>query len=146
MVDQVEISNVGGPKGVASEATLAALVTALNRRGAGNSRIAQLEELARNRNTQSIRNNTKETTLLSKAVGGAASAVTNVAKEFVAGGNRISDFSRAIFGANSLITGLTGFTDGLIDTFREMSTVGGSFSNSLSKFIKTSALTGMSLN
>jgi hypothetical protein len=146
LVDQVEISNVGGPKGVASEATLAALVTALNRRGAGNSRIAQLEELARNRNTQSIRNNTKETTLLSKAVGGAASAVTNVAKEFVAGGNRISDFSRAIFGANSLITGLTGFTDGLIDTFREMSTVGGSFSNSLSKFIKTSALTGMSLN
>lgn len=146
MVDQVEISNIGGPKGVASEATLAALVTALNRRGAGNSKITQLEELARNRNTQSIKNNTKETTLLSKVVGGAAEAVTNVAKEFVAGGNRISDFSKAIFGANSLITGLTGFTDGLIDTFREMSTVGGSFNNSLSEFIKTSALTGMSLS
>ena len=145
MVDEVEISNVGGPKGVASEATLAALVSAISKGDTNRDRGLRLEALAMSANTKSIKNNSKEQGIFGKAVSGTASAVTGLGKEFLFGGNRLSDFSRAVFGADSAITSLVKYTDSLIDTYRELSSVGASFNNSLFDFIKTSAMTGMSL-
>ena len=145
MVDEVEISNVGGPKGVASEATLAALVSALSKGDTARDRGLRLEGLARASNTREIKTSTKEQGILGKAIVGTAGAAVGLGKEFLFGGNRLSDFSRAVFGADSAITSLVRYTDNLIDTYRELSSVGAGFNNSLFDFIKTSAMTGMSL-
>jgi hypothetical protein len=145
MVDEVEISNVGGPKGVASEATLAALVSALNKGDTNRDRGLRLEDLARASNTREIKTSTKEQGILGKAIVGTAGAAVGLGKEFLFGGNRLGDFSKAVFGADSAITSLVRYTDSLIDTYRELSSVGAGFNNSLFDFIKTSAMTGMSL-
>lgn len=145
MVNEVEISNVGGPKGVASEATLAALVSALSKGDTARDRGLRLEGLARASNIKELKTGTKEQGVLGKAISGTASAAVGLGKEFLFGGNRLSDFSRAVFGADSAITSLVKYTDNLIDTYRELSSVGAGFNNSLFDFIKTSAMTGMSL-
>lgn len=146
MVDEVEIKNVGGKNGVASEATLAALVSALNSGGVSREKIAKLESLARSANTKKINEEFKQRGILGRTFSSLASSAGGLAKEFVAGGNRMSDFSQAVFGAESSITGLVRAVDGLIDSYRELTSVGASFNNSMYDFIKASAESGMTLS
>ncbi len=146
MVDEVEIRNVGGRNGIASEATLAALVSALTTGNNSRERLARLESVARERNTSGLNEERKQRGVLTKAIVGTTAAAGRLAAEFVAGGNRMGDFSEAIFGAQSSITGLVKAVDGLIDNYRELSSVGASFNNSMYDFVKSSAQTGMSLS
>lgn len=145
MVDEVEIKNVGGRNGVASEATLAALVASLNSGGVSREKIAKLEALARSANTKKITEESKQRGILGKTFSGLASSAGGLIKEFAVGGNRMGDFAEAVFGAQSSLTGLVRAVDGLIDSYRELTTVGASFNNSMFDFIKASAETGMSL-
>lgn len=145
MVDEVEIKNVGGRTGVASEATLAALVASLSSGNNARERVARLESAARERNTRGLNDEAKQRGILSKTIGGTISAVKGLATEFISGGNRMGDFANAMFGAQSSITGLVRAVDGLIDNYRELTSVGASFNNSMYDFIKSSAETGMSL-
>jgi hypothetical protein len=121
------------------------LVSALSKGDTARDRGLRLEGLARASNTREIKTSTKEQGILGKAIVGTAGAAVGLGKEFLFGGNRLSDFSRAVFGADSAITSLVKYTDNLIDTYRELSSVGAGFNNSLFDFIKTSAMTGMSL-
>lgn len=149
MVDDVEIKNVGGKYGVASEATLSLLVDALTRGGAGGSggsRAARAEALARESNARAIKKEAGERSLLGKVSGATIEPLGRLAKEFIAGGNRMGDFTQAVFGAQSSITSIVRSLDSTIDTFRELTSVGAGFNNSMYDFIKTSALTGMSLS
>ncbi len=146
MVDEVEIKNVGGKNGVASEATLAALVASLNSGGVSREKIAKLEALARSANTKKITEESKQRGILGKAFSGLASSAGGLIKEFAAGGDRMGDFSAAVFGAESSITGLVRAVDGLIDTYRDLTSVGASFNNSMYDFIKASAESGMTLS
>lgn len=144
MVDEVEIKNVGG-RGVASEATLAALVSVLQGGNSTRERQARLEALARERNTRGLNEGGRQQGILTKTVGGTISAVGRLGKEFVAGGNRMGDFSQAVFGAESSITELVRSLDGLIDSYRELTSIGASFNNSIFEFMKSSAESGMSM-
>lgn len=146
MVDDVDIKNVGGKYGVASEATLAALLDAMTRGGAGGSnRAARAETLAREENTRATKKEAGEKTIASIAYKATLKPIFNLTREFIAGGNRMGDFTQAVFGANSGITSLVRSLDNTIDTFRQMTSVGAGFNNSIYDFMKTSAMTGLSM-
>lgn len=132
MVDQVEISNVGGPKGVASEATLAALVKAMNARTDGSAKAIKLESMARQAFTKKI---TGEGTLVGKAFKSVASSATGFVNELFQGSGRLSDFSDAVLGTNNILTksfsAFAHFVDDNVDSLRDLSSVGASFNNSI---------------
>ena len=144
MADTVEIQNVGGLRGVASEATLLELrdaIVAQNRGGSssGNSRLSSSLQDAYNR---SLRDSNNEQSRFTKLLYTAGRGL----KELAFGGNRASDFSDAIFGAGSSISILTSYLDDNIDTWRELSSVGASFNNSIFDMIGSAANSGMELD
>jgi hypothetical protein len=130
MVDEVEIKNVGGRFGIASEATLSALVEKLGGRG-GNTRQQQLETLARNASTRSIRNENRERSGLIEGISNNVKGVVNLGKEAMTGGNRLGDFSETVLGASSALSEMIRYAEGLTDTFRDLSSYGASFNNNL---------------
>ena len=131
MVDEVEIKNVGGRFGVASEATLAELVEKLGGRNGGNTRQQQLERLAREASTRSIRNETRERSGLISGIADSVKGLANLGKEAMTGGDRMGDFAEMTLGATSALGGLIRYTEGLMDTFRDLSSYGASFNNNL---------------
>ena len=147
MADTVEIQNVGGLRGVASEATLLELLDAIvaqNRGGSSGSRLSSRLQDAYNR---SLTETNREQGRLAKAFNYITNnAAGRFAKELAFGGNRVSNFSDAIFGAGSSISILTGYLDDNIDTWRELSSVGASFNNSIFDMIGSAANSGMELD
>ena len=144
MADTVEIQNVGGLRGVASEATLLELRDAMrNVGGSPNNNSQRLQDLY----NRSLNESTKEQGRLTKAFNYVSnSMVGRFAKELAFGGNRVTDFSAAIFGAESSLTKLAGYLDNNIDTWRELSSVGASFNNSIFDMISSAANSGMELD
>ncbi len=145
MVDEVEISNVGGPKGVASEATLAALVKAIQSGESGREKVIKLENLARKENTKEIDENSSMLGRSTKALG---NYIKGVGKEFFAGSGRLSDFSDAVLGNSNIFTGaisaMAHFVDDNVDMLRSLSSVGASFNGSI--FDMRSAAAGAAMN
>ena len=140
------IDNVGGPRpnlGVASEATLQALVEAVNRKGVGQPGQGQRIQEVYNR---SISEGTKEVGIFTKAVKSTGRAALNFTKELAFGGDRVSDFTSAVFGAEGAVTTLTRFIEKQVDTFRDLSSVGASFNNSLFDLIAASANSSMNMD
>ena len=138
-IDEVEIKNVGGPNGAASEATLKMLLDATKNQVSGASAQARTaQRLQQNYNNAQNRG----TGFINKT----ATAAKNLAREFVSGGDRVSDFTRHVLGANSKLQGLIDYADGAVDQFRQLSSVGAGFNNSIFDMMTTAATAGMRLD
>ncbi len=148
MADPVEIQNVGGLRGVASEVTLLELRDAmreLNRSGSSNNSSntsARLQDLY----NRSVRESTKSLWEVSKLNAALETKTGRLVTSFAQGANRVSEFSTAIFGAESSLTKLTRYLDNNVDTWRELSSVGASFNNSIFDMISSAANSGMELD
>jgi hypothetical protein len=140
------IDNVGGSRpnlGVASEATLQALVEAVNRKGIGQQGQGSRIQETYNR---AISQGTTEVGSFTKAVKSTTAAAVNFGKELAFGGDRVSNFSDAIFGASSSISTLTRFIERQVDTFRDLASVGASFNNSMFDMMAASANSSMNMD
>lgn len=170
MAEEIEISNVGGANGVASEATLKALVDALNKMdGSGKSGKAaenynrQLQNGAKvtRDNNQATQSNTKATNKATDAtskfatklkgaalgaVGAIAGSIGNLGKEFINGGSQLGDFTQHLPLIGSAISPLVGIIDSSIESFRQLSSVGASFSNNITEMRRASAEMGLSMD
>lgn len=148
MVDNVNIENVGGTRpnlGVASEATLQALLDSTNRNnrdGTGNQQSQRLQDLY----NRSTRDGARNQGTLSKAVNSTTKATYNFSKELLAGGDRMSDFSDSVFGASSKLSRLIRFGERYVDTLRDLTSVGASFNNSMFDMIAASASSSMNMD
>jgi hypothetical protein len=136
-MSDVKIQNVGGPNGVASEATLLALVRVLSNNGQ-NSAAARLQQRAQ-------RDLTRETSSAADEQGKLKTAVKGLSREFLTGGDRISDFTDHILKSNGVLQSLIRYGDGLVDQFRTLSSVGASFNNSIFDMRDTAFRAGMSI-
>ncbi len=148
MADPVEIQNVGGLRGVASEATMLELRDAmreLNRSGSSNrssNTSARIQDLY----NRSVKESTKSNWLASKANAALDTKTGRLITSFAKGATTLSDFSNAVFGAESSLTKLASYIDSNITTWRELSSVGASFNNSIFDMISSAANSGMELD
>jgi hypothetical protein len=140
-MDNVNIENVGGMRGVASEATLQSLVEAIRKTG-GNAAANSVQNL----HTRSIKDNTKAEKDNSVATGKTTVNLKEFGKELITGGDRVSDFADALFGSSSKIARFSGYVDGIIDDFRSLSSVGASFNNSIFDMIGSSSSAAMTMD
>jgi hypothetical protein len=169
LADQVEITNVGGENGVASEATLASLTRAIEKLAASTGKDPKKEAgkiqktfnesltkgtTASTKNTDALKKKTdatkkatQATANFAKSLAGAAtsaissvlSGLTGFAKELFNGGDSLTDFAQHIPVIGGLITPFTQMLDNSISTFRELSSVGASFGNSITEMRRTAA-------
>ena len=175
MAEEIEIVNVGGENGVASEATLKQLLAAMNKMAGGGSGGASAEAKARKlaneaitkgtkaqqegteareKQTDAVKKATRATDQFSEKVGSLTaqglksllSSTVNLGKEMLVGGTRLSDFTQHLPGIGSLITPLAAIIDDTIDSFRTMSASGASFGNNIEEMRRVSAQSGLTLD
>lgn len=169
MAEQVEITNVGGNDGVASEATLVSLVASLQKMAARSgmdpaSQEAKVKKIANKATQDSVvitRKNTaaeEENTKVTKqatgataqfaktvadaslgAIGDIVGSITNFGMELAFGGNRLSDFASSIPLVGGYLGELTGMVDRSIDAFRDVSQVGATFGDGLAGLRRAAA-------
>jgi len=72
--------------------------------------------------------------------------VLRLITSFAKGATTLSDFSSAVFGTESSLTKLANYIDSNVSTWRELSSVGASFNNSLFDMISSAANSGMELD
>jgi hypothetical protein len=145
LVDSVEIQNVGGYRGVASEATLLALVDSLRRQGSGantDRTITRMQEL----HTRSVRESTKTVKVFDKTIEKTVDTLSDFTKELIIGGDRVSDFADAILGSQNVLARFIKFVDGTFDQFRSLTSVGASFNNSMLEMVRSSGEAFMTLD
>lgn len=147
MAENINIENVGGLRGVASEATLLNLVDAFRKMNANdpanaNSAARKTQDLY----TKAIKESTTGQKAYTSALGDATSKLQDFGEELLIGGDRLSDFANTLFGSNSLLTRFVGYVDGVIDNFRTLSSVGATFGNSMFEMITVSADAAMTLD
>ena len=171
MAEEVEIGNVGGD-GVASEVTLARLVVTMEAmakaKGVNPADITKkmqkvMDESSKHvkDNTTAQKENTKETKKTTKTIkklgqasmnaiggllGSVAGGFTGLAKEFVNGGNNLSDFSQHIPIVGGLLGGFAGYIDNTVSTFRTLSSTGAAFGNDMLETRRSAAQMGLSLD
>ena len=171
MAEEIEIINVGDG-GVASEATLKALVAAVNAMGGGgSSKGAKVQEMhnkavqsgikvstknrdALKKNTKSVKNSTKAVSEFANklkgsilgGLGAVASGLIGFGAELIAGGDQFSDFTKHIPLVGGPLSMLAGIVDNSVSAFREMSSVGASFGNDIEAMRRAAATSGMSLD
>jgi len=175
LADEVEIVNFG-EGGVASEATLASLTRAIERLAASTGKdpktaAGKLQELHNKRQKTSIdlldefndekpketkatKNATDALSAFSNrlrgaamgAIGSALGSFTNFGQELIMGGSQLSDFSRHIPIIGGKLSVLTSFVDETMVAFRELSSSGAGFNNSLGDIRRAAAGSFMSLN
>lgn len=147
MVENVNIENVGGIRGVASEATLLNLVDAIRRSNANDPASANsAARKAQDLYVKSIKASTESQKDYTSAVSDAASKLKDFSEELLIGGDRLSDFADSMFGSTSVLSRFVGFVDNVIDNFRSLSSVGASFGNSMFEMISVSADAAMTLD
>ena len=137
-MDEVEIKNYGRG-GVASEATLQLLLDATKARNSNATQAAREQKRLQTNYNKTQKEGDgilKSTYQTAKALG----------KEFALGGDRVSDFSQHILGANSKIQSLIEYADGAVDQFRNLSSVGAGFNNSIFDMISTAGTAGLRLD
>lgn len=176
MADEVEISNVGGDNGVASEATLASLTRAIERLAASTGKDPTKEagkiqkahnEAVRSGITVSTKNRdaikkgteaTKKaeqaTNKFSRAIAGSGIAAISglyesfkgFANELLQGGTQLQNFTQHIPLIGGVIAPFVQMLDSSIGTFRDLSSVGASFGNSITDMRMTAANLELSLS
>ena len=140
-----DIRNVGGPDGVASEATLMRLVELTRSMQRGTNAAAQAEARLRKAHNDSVAKGTKELGLLGKAADLAGKGLNKYANVLQHGVSGVSDFSKYILGSNSALQRLVEYADQSTHQFRELSQVGAGFSNSIFEMNKVAATSGMAM-
>lgn len=144
-----DISNVGRygsqsvDRNIASEATMQAILSALNNGATPNANAGGDGGASGGGGTQGLVGGA-----LNKVGNGlknVASSTINLAKELAVGGNRISDFASAAFGAQGTIAMLTRYMDDQVDTLRMLTSSGGAFNNSLQDMLMASVNSSMQL-
>lgn len=166
MADEVEIVNVGNGGTVASEETLAKLVAAVDKlsqsvgKSSQGAKVQELYNAAVVRGTTNTKNNTTSqkintdalNTNTSKiklssialdafktALGQLTGSTVGLANEFLRGGDGVADFSRHIPLIGGYLGSLAGFLDDSVGTFRNLSSTGAGFNNSISEMLGTAA-------
>jgi hypothetical protein len=139
-MDEVEIKNVGG-RGVASDATLLLLIDAVKGTDAADS----IEQRLRDLHNKSLKESTKDQGKLSKATTATIGAVGTFADKLLITGDRLGDFSSMLLGSGK-ITRFVNFVDKTVDQFRDLSSAGASFNNSLADMVRTSVDASMGLD
>ena len=174
MVDEVNILNVGGKDGVASEVTLKNLQSAVEnlagkkgldpkeankgltdlKKGLGQSNKQIKEEFeARGENTDALDDHTDA---LGKAgrglmnfggaiIGSGVASVKGMSDALISGSNNLSDFSEHIPIVGGALSMLTGVMDNSVNTFQSMSKSGAAFDYDLGQMRSTAAQAGLSL-
>lgn len=138
-MDEVEIKNVGGRSGVASEVTLQRLLEATTQNSTNATAAARTRQRLVETSNKAQKDNTG---ILSKATG----AVKGLTKEFVSGGDRVSDFSGHVLGASSRLQNLVEYLDDNVDQFRSLSQVGAGFNNSIFDMMKSAGMSAMRMD
>jgi hypothetical protein len=160
LAEEVEIGNVGGEGGVASEATLKDLVKAVQRMAAKTgmdpkkegAKIQETynkaqqegvdvqtkyrEELEENteaveKSTDAFKSSRSMLGLVGNALGSIIGSATGLFGEFVSGGNRLSDFAQHLPIVGGYLSSVTGYLDETMDAFRMVSAVGAGMGNSM---------------
>ena len=172
MAEETEITNVGGD-GVASEATLLNLLSAmesLGGKGGGKSAAAKAQEMYNKRQADGIKIIDTESKVRDKGVDalkrankalkkfgsvladGAAgglfavgASLKNLSTEILMGGNQIGDFTKHLPLVGDHLGILTGYFQGSIDTFRNLSDVGAGFGGDILAMRQASADASLSL-
>jgi hypothetical protein len=170
LAEEIEIGNFG-KGGVASEETLKDLLKAIEhlakkegfdpKKSADKAKkladafdksidVVTDHRDALNENTKSVKRNTN---VLSKSLGvlgvgivAIGTSLSNFTKELIDGGSSLTDFAKHIPIFGSTIAGLTGYFDDTLESFREISRVGGSMGNSLEEVRRSSAQLFMTLD
>jgi len=175
LADEVEIGNVGGEGGVASEATLASLTRAIEKLAASTGRDPKKEagklqqqynEAVKSGITVSTKNRdalekrtdaTKKATaatnkysraLISAAggvIGNVAVGLKNMGEALLDGKNNLTDFAKHVPLVGNYLSVLTGVIDANIENFRALSQVGAVFGDGLNDIRATAAQAGMPL-
>ena len=170
MAEEVEIGNVGGSGGVASEVTLQKLVTAMNalarQQGVKTDQLQKAQDAyARSlqKSTREIEDNTdalddhtdavrsnagvfsKMGAVMVSALKGAANSAYGLSKELVTGGDELSDFTQHIPLVGGAFTRVIQVLEGARDNFRGLSEVGAGFNNSIVEITKQAGLSGLTL-
>jgi len=172
VADEVQISNVGG-NGVASEVTLAAILSAMQKKdsskGKGGS-AAKVQELANKAvadGTTATKTNTsatdkaaaattkaaEETNKFARSLAGAASvgigkligSVGGLTKELLGSSEDLSSFAQHLPFIGGYLGPLAGMIDENIDSFRRLSQVGATFGDGLNDIRAASARAGIPL-
>lgn len=169
MADEIRIENVGGENGVASEVTLARLVTAMEKMASKGgqdpkSQAAKTQKAyndaqekgvkvstkhrdAIEDNTDAVKDNTKYLNLMgsglfklaSASIGAAIGGLKGFADELLTGGDSLSSFAQHIPVVGSTLTMFTGILDRSYQSFQSMATAGADFGYSLADLRSTAA-------
>ena len=142
---ETEILNVGGPQGVASEATLLKLIELTRQQQRGQSSAAQAEAKLRKAHNDSIKKGSENVGILGKAAQAGAKAFDTYTKVLKDGVGGVSDFTDSMKFLPSTMKSLIRFADASTHQFRELSQVGAGFSNSIFEMNKVAATSGMAM-
>ena len=175
MADEVEITNVGGDSGVASEATLASLTKAIERLAASTGKdptkeagkvqkahndavrsgieIKKKETSAEKEQTEATKEATSATRNFSRTLtggiagllGSLTGSIQGMATALLDGGTTISEFAVHFPFIGGYLGQLTGIIDDSIASFREMSQAGATFGNGLTDIRQIAAQAAMPL-
>ena len=176
MADEIEIVNVGGDGGVASEATLKQLLSAMNKMAGGGSGGAAAEAKARklanaalkngtvatnddiaatNKSTDATKKAAEATTQLTERMGrlaaqgikSLAASLYNLGSEIVSGtSSNLADFAKHVPIVGGHLAALASIIDESVSTYRDLSNVGASFNGSLTEMRQAAASSGMYLD
>lgn len=174
MADEVIIGNVGGTDGVASEATLQALVRAIEKMGARSGQTgkgAKVQDLhnkaleqgttATNNQTRSVEDNTdavKDSTDAAKGfartlgdlagfgIGQVLASLGGMTKSLLEGEDSLEAYASQIPIVGSLLGAMAGYLDRSMDAFREMSSVGAAFNNDILAMRRMAAENNLTLD
>jgi hypothetical protein len=174
LADEVEITNVGGDNGVASEATLLLLLNSFDKLAKGQGtearkakeaakkyheemkngiKVIKDESEAREENTDALEDNTRSLNMFRSTLGvlvtgisGLIGGVSNFAEELAFGRDRISDFAQHVPFVGEQLSILTRFIDEAVDSFRDLASVGVDFGGSLFEIKRFAAQAGLSLD
>ena len=84
--------------------------------------------------------------MITGAFGAVTASAQGLAMEFIAGGNRMSDFLQHLPIAGNLLGSLTGMLEGQVDNFRDLSEVGAGFGNSILGLTRAATDAGMGVS
>lgn len=142
---ETEILNVGGPQGVASEATLLKLIDLTRQQQRGQGSAAQAEAKLRQTHNAAIKKGSENVGILGKAAQAGAKAFDTYTKVLKDGVGGVSDFTDSMKFLPSTMKSLIRFADASTHQFRELSQVGAGFSNSIFEMNKVAATSGMAM-
>ena len=171
MAEEVDIGNVGGEAGVASEVTLRRLLVAMDKLAKANGinspkqQVLQNYEKSLKTASGSIADNTEErdknTAALKKStstlsglagnafnglvagIAGIAGSATGLSKQLVMGGTRLSDFADHLPVAGEYLGSFARFLERAVDNLRSFSDVGISFNNDIKEMGRSLVTSGI---